>query len=804
MVPSAFAKPFEETLLAGGYNLLVGSGISLDSRNGEGDLLRSADQLRRDLCGLTGARENTSLTRAYALLSAPQVQAEIVHKFHNCSPGPSLQYLQFFLWRRIFTFNVDDVLENLYKTPTKQALIPLNYRAAFEPTPARGELQAIHLHGCTLWPDEGFVFAATEYVKVMSGLNPWMHLLSEILATEPFIIAGTSLNEIDLEFYLSHRNSTTPRRGRGPSLLVEPYPDVATRADCDRHGLVLVEATFGDFLEWLRQKFPAPPTVHDLIVPDVGTLFSAGVTPAQLLRFFSDFELVAGTDRPTPSTPSAFMYGREPAWEDLQHHFDIERQDNADLKHFVDMASAPNPRRLGILLDEAGTGKTTAIKRLAHDLAKSGKPVLSIRTLSRIDVNNAVVCLSHCTAPQVVLIADDFADHAEQVADLLESASITTRFLVVAAEREYRKEYIDVLLGGLGRFSGHLKLFSVNESEQLLEQYRRFGLVGDSFATRKPRDFANQIHREPVAIQVCQILNDFRPLERIVDSLWKAAEDGDRLPYVCVALAQYCYSAGIRYSILQAIMGPMKPVGRLMGRVPLRLVENAVQDDFVVAINATLAERVLRRTAERETDTLLSAFQGLARGLAPHVNRKAVMRRSPEARLAGRLFDADKVVKPLLGAAEAESFYVSVQKLWEWNSRYWEQRALLQAESDLSAGLQFARHAVAIERHPFPLTTLGKLLLREMELSPTERASVFDEAFETLSNAIESAVRLSRISVHPFSTLLTGVARYIEIGGTLTTEQRAILDGYRIEARSKFSGDPLVEGALRRLDADMS
>jgi hypothetical protein len=803
MVPAAFAKPFEETLLAGGYNLLVGSGISLDSRNGRGEQLRSAEELRRDLCNLTGARENTSLTRVYALLSGPQVQAEIVDKFLKCSPGPSLQPLPFFLWRRIFTFNVDDVLENLYKGTAKQGLVPLSFKAAFEPTPDRRELQAIHLHGSALWPGEGFVFAATEYVKVMSALNPWMHLLSEILATEPFIIAGTSLNEIDLEYYLSYRNSTTPRRGRGPSLLIEPYPDVATRADCDRHGLVLVQATFGDFLGWLRSKFPSPPSVQDLIVPDVGALFTAAVTPVQLLRFFSDFELVPGTDRPTPSTPSAFMYGREPDWADMQQHFDIERQDNAELKRFVDMGSAASSRRLGILLDDAGTGKTTAIKRLAHDLAKSGQPVLSIRTLSRIDANNAVDCLSQCTAPQVVLIADDFADHAEQVAELLEAESLTTRFLVVAAERAYRGEYLDVLLGDLPRFSGHLTVFSLNESQQLLEQYRRFGLVGDSFGTKAPRAFANQIHEEPVAIQVCQILNDFRPLERIVESLWLAAKDDDRLPYVCVALAQYCYSAGIRYSILQAIMGPTKPVGPLMGKVPLRLVQNAVQDEFVVAINATLAERVLRRTADREKDVLSAAFKGLARGLAPHVNRKAVMRRSPEARLAGRLFDADKVVKPLLGSG-AEEFYVSVQKLWEWNSRYWEQRALLQAESDLSTGLQFARHAVAIEKHPFPLTTLGKLLLRAMESGPSERASVFGEAFETLSDAIESAVKLSRISVHPFGTLLAGAARYLELGGELTAEQRAMLDGYRAEARFQFSGDPLIEAALRRLDADMS
>jgi hypothetical protein len=116
-----------------------------------------------------------------------------------------------------------------------------------------------------------------------------------------------------------------------------------------------------------------------------------------------------------------------------------------------------NPPGLKQLLDEAGTGKTTAIRRLAHDLAKSGLPVLSIRTLSRVDASNAIVCLSQCTATRVILIVDDFADHAEQVADLLEATSITTWLVIVAAERGYRREYLDVLLDDLPRLRGSIR-----------------------------------------------------------------------------------------------------------------------------------------------------------------------------------------------------------------------------------------------------------------------------------------------------------------------------------------------------------
>ena len=182
---------------------------------------------------------------------------------------------------------------------------------------------------------------------------------------------------------------------------------------------------------------------------------------------------------------------------------------------------------------------------------------------------------------------------------------------------------------------------------------------------------------------------------------------------------------------------------------------------------------------------------------------KAIMRRSLEARLAGRLFDADKIVKPLLVEEWPRRSHVSVQKLWEWNSRYWEQRALLQAETDIAMGVQFARHAVAIERHPFPLTTLGKLLLQAMENESSGRAPLFDEAFETLSSAIENAVTLSRISVHPFGSLLSGVSRYLELGGTLTTHQRLSTDRFRAEARSRFSGDALIGEVLNRLDTLM-
>ena len=226
MLDKELIGSFRHTLFAGKYNLLLGSGVSLSSRDRNGAFLRGTEKLRQDICELTGARAGTSLSRAYSLLTEQQRRAELIDRYSNCQPGEELFPLHKCLWKRIFTFNIDDVIESLYcdAGETAQKLTTFNFDSPFEPDTDVSELQCIHLHGYAREPEKGFVFSHNEYARILQGNNPWMMLLSEILPCESFVIAGASLNEVDLEYYLARRTSSSPRRGRGPSLLVEPNP----------------------------------------------------------------------------------------------------------------------------------------------------------------------------------------------------------------------------------------------------------------------------------------------------------------------------------------------------------------------------------------------------------------------------------------------------------------------------------------------------------------------------------------------------------------------------------------------------
>ena len=417
MMPEKYLSTFEQTLYAGQYNLLFGSGISLDSRNAAGVLLESSDKLRLRLCKKTGAPTSTSLSRVYGLLSRDQIVNQVATPYRGCTASSSLSPLPLYLWRRILTFNIDDVVENLYNSVegAKQEIRSINYSDPFEPTPQPKQLQLVHLHGKADAPDSGFVFSPNDYVRVMAEINPWVHLLSQILATEPFIVSGTSLNEIDLEYYLSHRSNATPKRGRGPSLLITPNSDIVTASDCKRFDFISVKSTFGDFLEWLHERYPNPPTLADLVVPDSSTIFGPSVSNSDLLTFYSDFEQVVAADIPRGETPSPYLYGRKPDWADIDHHFDIERAVNSSLMNKIQtQLRSPLVNRLLLVLDEPGTGKSTAVMRVGHDLARLGKPVLRVRTLSRIDTIVAKKCLSASKVVILVLV-DGLADHAEQI-----------------------------------------------------------------------------------------------------------------------------------------------------------------------------------------------------------------------------------------------------------------------------------------------------------------------------------------------------------------------------------------------------
>lgn len=794
----------------GGYSLLTGAGASVGGTNRGGHDLPLGGAYSEELCRLKGVPLSTPLQRVFALLSEDERKEHVIDRFSGCTPSNAISAIPKFIWKRIFTLNIDDCLQAAYAAPDRmQDHVTRNYRDPLEEEQSNAIVPIIHLHGWVGKADQGFVFSRDEYIRQLRHHNVWMTILAESLAVDPFVIMGTSLDEFDLEYYLSMRTPTTARPDRGPSILVSNRDDILTRHDCEKYDLILFKGWSSDFMQFLQETVQDRPTPIALIPPSSRELLPSSVGAKELATFSVDFPVVPANAEPNLDD-SRFLLGREPSWSDLISNLDVGREQYNSLWQAVDQLLSMDRRAPAVLYlkDYPGSGKTTLLKRLSFDLSRAGIPVLWCSALGRVEPAFTASMLDLIDGPLIVAV-DNFADQAFAISEtirLMEKSDV----VFLAFERMYRDRYVRQSLMGIDVRHRTGAAVVRREVAALVQNYVDAGLVGVDSVARNEERRLQSLLGDPIAVICCRITSDLRPLDGIIRDSITQANRTELRRYLVAALAQHCMHGGVRESVLVAASGAIGLTDQLRTthHLPLSLSFES-GERFVTPLNGTIGDRTLTVISHEMPDLLLDAFVVLAQKIAPRVNRRAITRRSPEARLAGRLFDFDEVVEKLLGNLSSK-FFSAVQAEWKWNSRYWEQVALMylgryhkSALGDidwesLDLAVRHARHAVYTERHPLTLTTLGKVLISQLSSPDHVTRSVFDEAFEKLDEAIALEQKWLRSNVQPYITLFRGVREYLGKGFSLDHKQAEKLDAHLRYAGREFAADRDIQLAIEQ------
>jgi len=805
LINAELATQVKNALFGQKYNLLLGAGVSLDATDRRGKPVLGAEDLRKRLCEITGSRESSPLWRVAGLLTPEQVKAELTQPYFGCQAGKTLLALSRFAWKTAFTLNIDDALENAYQQGSVlQSLLPINYTREFETFRNPQELPLIHLHGTVRLPDEKYVFSLQEYGCMQRNLNPWVHLLSNLIVTEPFIIAGTALFEPDLEYFIAHRPSNARVISRAPSILVEPYPDAGTRKDCERLNLVLVEAKLEDFLSWLLEEFGDPPSPLALRQPLSRPRVTSASSKFSSAAFWSDFDFIAAPDLTSLTAtqspqnvpaPTGFVFGRPPSWDDIQSRKDVPLQEQlAIIDEIRRWQGSGEPSQIVSVIGKAGSGKSTTIRRIAADLVTHGLQVFYLKAPAGFDVESAAEFFGTVVDP-IVLVTDSMAEHGDQIVNLISSLGNMKRICILGTERQYRMRVVKEILADMPVKSFEVTRWRDEERVELIRRYSAMGVVGTAEAVANPRKFAGMIAENVVAEAVCRILNDFRPMRAIARSLWNDTGLESRSVFIAVALAYYCHPVGVRQDVICDLYGQQLVDELSLTDAPLKVSTNPDESDYLIPSNAMLGSLILEELASQKPGRLLQIAVELANGLAPFVTRRTIQQRTPEARLAGRLFDADGLMPNLL-KEKFNDFFEMTNEHWKWNSRYWEQLALWMSNKDRAVAIQHARHAVAIERHPFPMTTLAKVLFSSINNSIPLKTDYFNEALNLMEETLQIEASWERGKTRTaYGAVIDGVQSYQQAGGILTPEQSIFVEKTLREVLYSF---PLETDTHRR------
>jgi len=759
-----------EALADGQYQLLLGAGVSLGAHGGDGRPLKLAKVTAHDLVDavhLTALEphERDDLAFAYEEAKAHDSAALRLHlraRFTNCEP--SWQKLLFqFHWQRVWTLNVDDVLENAFRVDEVDGrygeLSSISWKDPFRPPSlANRELQIVHLHGVAgrLMADrEAVVFSLPEYSELVRALPPWHAAFQTAYVQSPFIVCGAKFTE-EPDFVVATRISNQAERSYGtPSIIVSPSFTQAQSLKLRRFGLTPIaqegECFFRALLADLRE-FEANRS---------RTL--SHFRPGVLERFVGQFRRLTPERQTGPSAATDFYSGDQPAWEDVLSDRDVTFSTTGGIGRLL---SDVGPKCfVATMVGAIGTGKSTALLRLAKISLSSGLQAFLFRNEESLDVTTSLAFLS--ANPRAVLLFDDGADHSAMIGRLASTAKaegITCR--IVVTEREKRRRAFRLDIADDVRREFELRKMADADIRALVRRRRDAARLGRyiRFADADVVELMKSAwHRELLeCLSQIEFGQGFR--ERIIRYVEAEFSGGaDRLFVSAVACVH-------RFGFLLPLRIALSYFSEIDGLKGV-LMDGDTSEGMIVrdSWGIRLRHRVVSEYIWKSVLTVgerYAAILRVAEQLAPLINPTTISTKSIAHRITREMLDHDTLNNDI--GIETGKLYGELEVAFDWSSRFWDQRALFEYRADrFSQAYSFSQKAVSLERHAFAYTTLGTICMKEaVRLIKSEAMRAKDlyfEGVEALDAGRRASERQDLVFEHPFVTFFSQTARFIRM-----------------------------------------
>ena len=757
MDPAQLAR-VAEGVGRGEYSLLLGAGASIGALGGNAEPLPSGPMLRDRLVSdfsIPTEGQTIALPRAYAAArrnDPERLEQYIRSQFTHCKPDWQ-NILSNFDWHRIWTLNIDDIVENVYRS-RNISFDQFNWTSKFRDG-SKSERQIIHLHGFAKDSsdsdpeDSELVFSIQEYAATLKDTRAWHTVFTDEFSERPFIVLGASLvEEFDLQHALSSSAASTTRGF--PSIIVLKEVTSLERDELMELGLIVVETEAKSFMTDLQIEVQ---NFRKQLAGLYGQFFDPKV--ARFLQQFIDLrQYQPNRDARTRN----FYAGYEPQWRNILDEDDalLETTENS-LSTIRSIASQEKyAQSIHVLSGASGTGKSTGLLRVASQFIADGRPTFQFRGEEDLDVDATIQWLERMQ--ETVLIFDGCADFADSIGDLAEACeSSSIRLLAVGAERTRRQRIIEQKIAN--RFL-HLspvyeyRLLSDKDIDSLVDKLslrRRLGRI-----TRRNRPHQLNYFRSFASRRLFEGMANLEGgrgfQARIRENYRLVSDESVKRLYAACSVA---YELG--YPV------PLGISSKIAGLTSTQLEASLVSDEQeIMLIDRNGVRPPHRITAGMIVESALSrderfnAMRSLMLALAPHIDITAIVNLTRPYRLLRRLMDQESIMR-LVGSDLGRILYEVIQDAYDWNGRYWDQRALFESElGNHAQARSYAEHSLKTHHHPFALNTLGTVL---------GRMAVQDGDIEVLREAIRNLEyardhRRWDASEHPYVTFFSTMVRF--------------------------------------------
>ena len=779
------------------YSLLLGAGASIGSIGGDNQPLPSGPQLRDTLVRdfrINNEDHQIDLSRAYAAAkrkNAHLLEQFIRQRFTRCTPDWH-HILTEFDWHRIWTLNIDDTVEQAYES-RNISVDRFNWTSTFRDT-STSQHQIIHLHGFAKPPstsdtsESEIVFSMSQYIAALRDPRAWHAVFTDEFADRPMLVLGASLyDEFDLHQAL-HNSSSLTTRGF-PSIIVLTEFSQLEREEFESYGLTVIRSDAASFMSQVHQRV----MTHR---KSIRTYYDRSLD-AKTARFLQQF-IDLRQYRPQPTEGSRHFYeGYEPQWRNILDEDDAILETTVEALDLVraDVCQPECHQAVHVLTGRPGTGKSTGLLRIARELIADGLFTFQFRGDEDPDIEAISEWLRR--TPNTVLIFNDCADFAVTLGHLAEECeSAGINLIAVGSERSARLSFLRQKISDRYLQVSNAYEYSVLSDDDIislvdkLASRRRLGHITRQSKYRRysyfRRTASRRIFEGMAGLEGGQGFRD-----RIRSDYLRLRDENLKRLYAVTSIAfQYGYPIPIGIAAKAAGLPP----GRATS-----LIQDYKQDVLWVDTNGLRLPHRLTATLVVDSaltpDDTFDAMYRLALAIAPHIDIKSLRSLSRPYRIL-RILMNQEAVSRRLGEQNGRRFYELLQQPYDWNGRYWDQRALFESSvGNHAQARSYAEFSLHRHRHPFAFNTLGTVLGRSALDSGD--AATLREAVNNLMHARET--RRWEESEHPYVTFFRTLIRFGQDWGlaAIPTQLRnAFHEWHRHAIRSTVFAGPRNEELL--------
>ncbi|HEY5075428.1 MAG TPA: SIR2 family protein, partial [Pyrinomonadaceae bacterium] len=660
-------------------------------------------------------------------------------------------------WYRIYTTNIDDVIERTYEhleVSVRLEVVDGTIADYKDRDQFLSTLQLIKLNGTNLDAPESLTFSLRQYARRSSENPTWYDHFVRDFSTYPVVFLGSQLDEpLFWQAVEARGKRFGGKERRSKAFVVAPHLDDITRQKFGALNLIPIDGTAEEFLEIVSNDSQqlSREQILSFLHPDLALSLNASgqgaitVDHSSLREFLSAFRLLRLPDR-LPPIRKDFLLGSKPDWNSIFSHLDAHRDCADSLRNEIQQRLAAGGPSALLVSGSAGSGKSTTMMRAAADLAAGGTQIFYLDQYQGVAPHHIAPALATAAEPFVVFI-DDAANYLTLISAFAEANRVTPRrMMLVVGERSNRRGRVLQRLSSFAytRDPFELPNLSDRDIDALIDKLIEFNLPGKlAGKTRDEQRYEFSFRAEKQILVAMREATKGEDFNVIISNEFESIEsDEAKIAYLCVCLGT---SYGAQLSLEQFIsftdLFPNEALLLLDNQLREIVIRREPHRRSLHARHRVIADALLDELAPRSL--VKAAYVRLLQTLAHDIDFSRP-KHSRSFELYREVINHDPIQRRFRADIQsARDIFCSVEDYLRADFHFFHQYASLELEyGELATAENYLTQAeeLAPRRDHFIQTTKALLFYKQSTRSAKihEAAVLRDEARNVLMAQIEA------------------------------------------------------------------